>query len=118
MSERVVRALVGWVSLDEETSQRMNSAGPRFEFAEQLQLQPLFRGLENVNGRLDIAGRLLALQFFRDDAIIEFCFDRHARRNITVHEMIDEMLGLAVFPLFGMNGECLFSERIEIALTQ
>src|SRR6202035_743451 len=116
MSERVVRELVGWVALDEETSQRMNSAGPRFEIAEHLKLQPVFRALENVNVRLDIAGRLLALQFFRDDAISEFRFHRDARRNITMHEMIDEMLGLAVFPLFGMNGERLLSERIEIAL--
>src|SRR6267378_2862771 len=112
MSERVVREFVSWVALDEETSHRMNSAGPRFEFAERLKLQPVLRAFENVNVRLDIAGWLLALQFFRDDAIIEFRFDRDVRCNITVHEMIDKMLGLAVFPLFGMNGECLLPKRI------
>src|ERR1700682_2093724 len=118
MSESVVRELVSWVALDEETSQRINSAGPRFEIAVHLKLQPVFRVLENVNVRLDIAGRLRALQFFRYDAISEFRFHRDSRRDITMHEMIEEILGLALFPLFGMNGERLLSERIEIALTQ
>ena len=45
-------------------------------------------------------------------------FHRNRRSHVTVNEVIDEMLRLAVFPLFGMNGQGFLPERIGITLAQ
>ena len=104
--------------MNEEASLRMNAARPLFQIAERLELLPILRSLENIDVRFGIAGRLLALQFFRDDAIMKLCLHRNRRRHVAVNEMIDEMLGLAVFPLLRMNGERFRPERVGIALAE
>ena len=43
-------------------------------------------------------------------------FHRDRRDDITVNEMVDEMLGLAVLPLFRVEGERLLAEGAWIAL--
>src|SRR2546430_2135992 len=118
VSERIVAESVGRISLNEETARGMNSASPRLQFSERLKFSPLFRVLENVNVRFDIGGRLLASQFFRDDAIMKFGLNRNRCGDITVTEMVNEMLGLGVLPLLRMNRQRLFAERVRITLTQ
>ena len=49
---------------------------------------------------------------------MEFRFDRHGRSHVTVHEVVNEMLGFGVLPLLGMNRERFFTERAGIALAQ
>src|SRR5207248_10158665 len=99
-----------------EASLRMNAVRPLLQAAERLKLLPIGRALEHINVRLRIARRLLALKLFRDHAIMKLRFHRDRRDDITVNEMVDEMLGLAVFPLFRVEGERLFAERVGIAL--
>src|SRR5207302_2337918 len=96
----------------------MNATGPFLQFAQTLKLLPILRALENVNVRLDIGQRLVALQFLRHHAIVKLCFHGDGRRHITVSEMINVMLGLAVFPLRWINAESSFPERVRIALAQ
>ena len=83
-------------------------------FAQTLKLLPILRALENVDVRFDIGQGLVALQFLRHDAIVKLCFHGNWRRHITVSEVINEMLGLAVFPLRWINAEGFFPERIRI----
>jgi len=90
----------------------------RLQFAEGLKLLPFFRALKNVNVRFDVAGRLIPFQLFGDNAIMKLRFHGNRRGDVTVDEMINEMVGLGVLPLFGMNGECFLPERIRIALAQ
>ena len=66
--------------------------------------------------RLDVGRELFALQFLRDNAIVKLRFDRDGRGDITVNEVINEMLGLGVLPLLRMDRECFFAERVWIAL--
>ena len=63
-------------------------------------------------------GRLLALKLLRHHSIVKFRFDRDWREDVAAHEMINEMLGLAVFPLLRVEGERLLAERIGIALAE
>src|ERR1700731_475538 len=118
VSQKIVAEFICRISLNKETAGRVNSTTPRLKFAEGLKLLPFFRPLENINVRFDIAGWLFALQLFRDDTIVKFRFDRNRRGHVTVNEMINEMLGLGVFPLFRMNRKRFLAERIRIALTQ
>ncbi len=117
VTERVVAEFVGRVALNEEAAGRVNSTRPLFQMSEGLKLLPFFGTLENINVRLDVGGELFALQFLGHDPIMKFGLDRNRRRDIAVKEMINEMLGLSVFPLIRMNGQRLFGERIRIALT-
>src|SRR6266496_6282348 len=96
----------------------MNSTGPLLQFAQALKLLPILRTLENVNVRFDIGERLVALQFLRHHAIVKLCFHGDWRREKTMSEMINVMLGLAVFPLRWINAEGFFPERVRIALAQ
>src|SRR5579864_963382 len=104
VTERVVAEFVGRVALNEETAGRMNSPRPLFQMSEGLKLLPFFGALENINMRLDVGSELFALQLLGHDPIMKFGLDRNRRRHITVDEMINEMLGLSVFPLIRMNG--------------
>ena len=90
----------------------------RLEFAQTLKLLPILRTFENINVRFDIGQWLVALQLFRHDTIVKLRFDRDRRRHISMSEMINEMLGLAMFPLRRINAEGFFPERIRIALAQ
>lgn len=47
--KKIAGEFVGRIALDEETSLRMDSAGPRFQFAERLKLLPFLRPFENVD---------------------------------------------------------------------
>ena len=96
----------------------MNAARPSFEFAQTLKLLPVFGPLKNIDVRFDVGEGLIALQFFRDHAIMKFRFDRDRRGHIGMREVINEMLSLAVFPLRRINAERFFPERIRIALAQ
>src|SRR5438309_4206047 len=53
------------IAENEEAALGMNAAGPLLQFAQTLKLLPILRALENVNVRLDIGQRLVALQFLR-----------------------------------------------------
>jgi len=94
----------------------MNPASPLFELTKHLKLLPILRLLENVNVRFGVGGGLIALQFPGHHAVVKLRFDRNGRGDVSVNEMIDEMLGLAVFPLFRVNCQGFFPERIGIAL--
>src|SRR6202011_5219084 len=118
VSQKIVAEFICRILLNKETAGRMNSTTPGLEFAESLKLLPFFRALKNVNVRFDVAGGLLALQLFRDNAIVKFRFNRNGRGHVTVNEMINEMLGLGVFPLLRVNRERFLADRIRIALTQ
>jgi hypothetical protein len=96
----------------------MNPASPLFELTKHLKLLPILRLLENVNVRFGVGGGLIALQFPGHHAVVKLRFDRDGRGDLSVNEMIDEMLGLAVFPLFRVNCQGFFPERIGIALGQ
>jgi hypothetical protein len=108
----------GRIALDEETALRMDSARPRFQFAERLKLLPFFRPFENVDVRLRIAGGLFALELFGHDAIVKFRFHRYRGGDVTVNKMVNEMFGLGVLPLVGMNGERFFAQWVRIALAK
>src|SRR5438874_619089 len=99
VAEKIVTEFVTRIALDEQTSHRMNPAAPRFQLAERLKLLPFLGSLENIDMRLDVSRRLLAFQFLCDHAIMKLRLYRHGRGDITVHKMVNEMLGLAVFPL-------------------
>src|SRR5437764_2546991 len=94
VAEEIVAELVGRIPLNEETAGGMNSTRPRFQFSENLKLLPFLRPLEDVDVRFDVARRLLPFQFLRDDAIMKFRFHRNWRGDITVNEMINEVLAL------------------------
>ena len=49
---------------------------------------------------------------------MKFRFHRNRCGDVAVDEMINEMFGLAVFPLLRVDGERFFAERIGIALAQ
>jgi len=72
--KKIAGEFVGRIALDEETSLRMDSAGPRFQFAERLKLLPFLRPFENVDVRLRIAGRLFALELLCHDTIVKLRF--------------------------------------------
>ena len=74
VTEKIVAEFVGRIALDEETSGRMNSTAPRLQFSEHLKLLPFFRALKNIDVRFRVCRRLVALQFFCDDAVMEFRF--------------------------------------------
>ena len=79
----------------------MNSTRPFFQIAERLELLPILRVLKNVDMRFGIARGRVALQFLYHHAIMKLCFHRNWRSHVAVNEVINEMLGLAVFPLRG-----------------
>src|SRR6266478_4950964 len=106
------------IAENEQAALGMNAAGPFLQFAQTLKLLPILRTLENVNVRFDIGQRLVALQFLRHHAIMKLCFHGDWCRHITVSEMINVMLGLAVFPLRWINAEGSFTERVRIPLAQ
>src|SRR5262249_52254343 len=117
VSERIVTESVGRISLNEKTAGGMNAASPRLQFSKSLKFAPILRSLENVDVGLDVARRLRALQFFCNHPIMKFGLNRNWRGDVTMNEMINEMLGLGVFPLFGLNRESFFGEWIRVALT-
>ena len=68
--------------------------------------------------RFRIAGGLVALECLRDDPVVEFRLHRDWGDSERVGEVINEMLGLGVFPLLGMDGERLLAKRVGIALAE
>src|ERR1044071_94449 len=106
------------IAENKQASLRMDSAGPFLEFAESLKLLPIFGTFKNIYVRFDVGQRLIALQFLCHDAIMKLGFDRDRRRDIAMDEVVNEMLGLAVFPLRRVNAERFFAERIGIALAK
>ena len=114
--QEIAAKLVGRIAQDEEAPLRMNPASPLLQTAGRLKLLPIGRALENVDMGLRIACRLLALQLLRHHAVVKLRFHRNRRDDVAVHEMIDEMLGLAVFPLLRVECERLLAQRIGIAL--
>src|SRR5437588_2705771 len=90
----------------------MNPAGPLFELTKNLKLLPILWLLEDVNVRFGVGGGLIALQFPGYHAVVKLRFDRNGRGDVRVNEMVDEMLSLAVFPLFRVNCQGFFSERV------
>src|ERR1700730_5514945 len=99
VTERVVGKFVCRIALNEEAAGRVNTSGPLFKMSELLKLLPIFRPFEDVNVRFDVGGELLTLQFLGDYAIMEFGFNRNRRRDVSVDEVINEMLRLGVFQL-------------------
>src|SRR5205823_5845067 len=75
VTEKIVAEFVSRIPLNKETAGGMNSTRPFFQVSEGLKLLPVFRLLKNINVRFDVAGRLLALQFLRDHAIMKLRFD-------------------------------------------
>src|SRR2546430_3131879 len=75
VTEKIVAEFVSRIPLNKETAGGMNSPRPFFKVSEGLKLLPVFRLLKNVNVRFDVAGRLLALQFLREHAIMKLGFD-------------------------------------------
>ena len=96
----------------------MDSASPFLEYAQSLKLLPIFGTFENIYVRFDVGQRLIALQFFCHYTIVKLGFDRNRCRDIAMHEMINEMIGLAMFPLRWINAEGFFAERIGVALAK
>src|ERR1700731_471199 len=97
--EDIAGEFVSGIADDKEAALRLNSAGPGLEFPGALKLLPVRGFLKNVDVRFRIAGRLLTLELFGHDPIMELCFHRDRRGDEAVDKMVDEMLGLAVFPL-------------------
>ena len=120
MPKSVAAESVGRIAQNKEASLRMNPARPLFQMAERLELLPISRPLKNINVRFRLGRRgvLLALEFHRDHSIVKLRLHRDRGDHIAANEMVDEMLGLAVFPLFRLKGERLLAERIGIALAQ
>ena len=87
----------------------MNSSGPRLELTDRLELMPVLWLFKDVNVTFRAGINLVALEFFYDDAVVKFRFDRDRGCGICVSEMVDEMIGLAVFPLFRMNRQRFFA---------
>ena len=101
----VAAEFVRSIAQDKKASLRMNAARPLFQMADRLKLLPIGRTLEHINVRLRVARRLLALKLLRYHTIVKLRFHRNRRDDVTVNEMVNEMLGLAVFPLFRMESE-------------
>ena len=120
VAESVVAEFLSRIAHDKKASLRMNPARPRLELSGTLELLPILRFLENVDVRFDVCrrGDLLALQFFRYDAVMKLGFHRNRGHDEAIDEMINEMFGLSVLPLFRMNGQRLGAELIRIALAQ
>ena len=118
VAEDVARKLPLRIAQNEQTTLGMNSAGPLLQFAQTLELLPVLGALENIDVRFDVGEGLIALQFFRHHAIMKLGFDRDWRRDIAMHEVVNEMLGLAVLPLCWINAERFFAERIGITLAE
>src|SRR6202171_121736 len=118
VSENVAAEFVGWIAQNEEAPSRLNPAGPRLELSGALKLLPVSRPLENINVRFRVAGELLALKLLHHHPVCVIRIHRERRHDKAVDEMIDEMLGLAVLPLFRIDRERLLAERSGIALAQ
>ena len=118
VSKSVAAEFVRRIARDKKAPLRMNPTRPLFQMADRLKLLPIGRALENIDVRLRIARRLLALEFLRHHAVMKLRFHRDRRDDVTVNEMVDEMLGLAVLPLLWVEGERLLAERIGIALAE
>ena len=114
----ISRKFVGWIALNKEASCRMNSTRPGLEFAEALKLVPFVRVFENIDVGFGVAGRRFAFQLFGHNAVMELRFYRNRCDYIAMNEMIDEMVGFAVFPFSGMDSECFFAERVRVALAE
>jgi hypothetical protein len=69
--QRVAAEFVCGITQDKEASLRMNPARPLFQTADRLKLLPIGRALENINVRVRIANRLLALKLLRHHAIMK-----------------------------------------------
>src|SRR5437868_10358074 len=109
MAQQIVCEFVCRVPLDEETSGGMDPARPGLKLASGLELVPICRSFKDVNMRLGIASWCVALEFLCNDTVIKFRFNGHRCCYKAMNEMIDEMIRLAVFPLVGMNCQCLFA---------
>ena len=96
----------------------MNPARPWLETAEVLKLPPLLGIFKDVDVRFGVGRGLVALQFLGDNPIMKLGFDRDRSRDVTVNEMINEMLGLSVFPLAGLDAKRDLAERVGIALAE
>ena len=114
--ESVIGKFLRRIALNEKTPFGMNASRPPLQIPEYLKLLPFLRSLENVNMRLDVPWRRLALQLFCHHPVVKFGFHGDGSDDVTVDEMVDEMFGLSVFPLVRMNGERFFAERIGVAL--
>src|SRR2546423_4087111 len=106
------------MAVEKRAPRRWDPAGPRLEVSCALELLPVRARLKNVDVRFCIARRLLALELLRHHAIMEFRLHRYRRGHHGVGKMINEMLGLGVFPLVGMNGQRLLPQRTWISLAQ
>src|SRR5205823_7807485 len=119
VSQNVVREFVFRVALNEQAALRMNPAGPGFQASAALKLPPLFRIFEDVDVRFNIGRRGdIPLELFGHDAIVKLRFHGNGGGDVTVDEMVNEMLGLAVFPLRRIDGESNLAKWIGITLTQ
>src|SRR6478609_4888475 len=118
VAERVAGKFVGRVANNEEAALGLNPAGPWLEFSGALELLPVGRLLKNINVRLRITCRLFALKLLRHYPVMELRHHRDRRHDKAVDEVIDKMLGLAVLPLFRVNGQGLLPERVRVPLTQ
>jgi hypothetical protein len=118
VSQNIPGKFVGRIAQNEEASGRLNSACPWFQFAKDLKLLPFLGPLENINMGLRIAGGLIALELFGHDTVVKFRFHRDRRGHVTVDEVVNKMVGFAVLPLFRMNRESFFAERIRVLLAQ
>ena len=112
VAETVIGEFIGRIADDEKAAIGLNSSGPWLELAFRLKFFPIGRLFENVDVRFVGCQCVTFLELLRHHAKIKFCLYRDRRCHITVHEVVNEVLGLSVFPLIGMNGEGFFAERI------
>ena len=118
VSQNISGKFVGRIAQNEEASGRLNPACPWFQFAKDLKLLPLLGPFENINMGLRISGGLITLELFGHDTVVKFRFHRDGHGDVTVDEVVNKMIGFAVFPLFRMNRESFFAERIRVLLAQ
>ena len=116
VAERVARKLVGRVTNNEEAALGLNPASPRLEFSGALELLPISRLLKNIDVRLCITCGLFALKLLRHHAVMELRFHGNRGHDKAVDEVIDEMLRLAVLPLFRVNGQRLLTKWVRVSL--
>src|SRR4029450_6578725 len=77
------------------------------------------RLLENVDVRFSGgAGHRREVEFLGNNAVVKLGLHRNGCCDIAVDEVIDEMVGLGVFPVLWMNGERSGTEWIPISLAE
>ena len=80
---------------------------------------PIFRLLEDIDVRFPGgAWHRLKAKLLSDHAVIEFGLHRDRSGHITMNEVIDEMVRLAVFPILCANRERARPKWIPILLSE